>query len=204
MTEIAPDAAMAGEDCTSRAGLPRKGALLVIDFQRAVFLDRPVANRAEEVVANLVRAAGAARSAGRPVIFVRHEEPGSSWERDTQGWRWPDNLAPAQGDAVIDKTSSDAFCGTALQQILDALGVTHIVIGGYATEFCVDTTVRSAASRGFELDVLSDAHTTRDRVHLPAASIIEHHNRTWTYLVYPGSALRVRPTAEVLAAERWT
>ena len=50
---------------------------------------------------------------------------------------------------------------------------------GSATDFCVDTTVRAAASRDYEVALIADGHTTRDRPHLEAAAIIQHHNWMW-------------------------
>jgi nicotinamidase-related amidase len=71
-------------------------------------------------------------------------------------------------------------------------------VTGCATDFCVDTTVRAAASRDYEVVVVADGHTTRDRPHLDAASIIEHHNWMWENLILPRSQVRVVPTEELL------
>ncbi|MNE87205.1 Isochorismatase family protein [compost metagenome] len=58
----------------------------------------------------------------------------------------------------------------------------RLLISGCATDFCVDTTLRSAASKGFDVTVLTDAHTTADRPHLNAEQIIEHHHWMWQHL----------------------
>ena len=56
----------------------------------------------------------------------------------------------------------------------------RLVIGGYASDYCVDTTLRAAASRGLAVTVVADGHTTSDRAHLDAAAIVRHHAAIWS------------------------
>jgi nicotinamidase-related amidase len=168
-------------------------ALLIIDYQQAVFLGQPACHRSREVAAVLRTAAVRARALTWPVIFVRHEAPGTSWDRAAPGWQFGDAIKPGPGDEIVDKTSCDAFRGTDLQQLLYRRGIEGLYIGGYATEFCVDTTVRSAAAREYRTTVLADAHTTRDRPHLQAPAIIEHHNWIWSRIYNPGNPITVLP-----------
>jgi hypothetical protein len=51
------------------------------------------------------------------------------------------------------------------------------------TDFCVDATVRSTVSNDHHVVAVSDAHTLSDRPHLPATSIIAHHNWLWSGLI---------------------
>ena len=67
---------------------------------------------------------------------------------------------------------------TNLEEILKSKGIDNLVICGYASEFCVDTTVRRAAALGFTVSLVSDAHTTHDKDHVSASKIREHHNCT--------------------------
>ena len=76
-----------------------------------------------------------------------------------------------------------------------------LVIMGYATDFCVDTTVRSAASREFNVIVVAGAHTTKDRTVLAAKQIIAHHEWMWPNLICP-KGVSLLSAAEV--AERLT
>jgi nicotinamidase-related amidase len=168
-------------------------ALLIIDYQRAVFLGQPT-HRAREVAAVLTASAVRARELGWRVIFVRHEDPGTNWDRSSPGWLFSDEIKPLPGDETVDKTSCDAFRGTRLQGLLDQLQIKRLWIGGYATEFCVDTTIRSAASREFQTTVLSDGHTTRDRPDIDAPTIIRHHNWVWSNIANPGNPIRVLPS----------
>ena len=72
----------------------------------------------------------------------------------------------------------DSFLRTNLEDILNSKGINDLIICGYASEFCVDTTVRRAAALGFAVSLVSDAHTTHDKDHASAVKIREHHNCT--------------------------
>jgi nicotinamidase-related amidase len=67
-----------------------------------------------------------------------------------------DELAPIDGEVVIDKPGKGAFYATGLQDILTAGGVTQLLITGVTTEVCVHTTTREANDRGYECLVVSD------------------------------------------------
>ncbi|NVM80103.1 nicotinamidase-related amidase [Duganella sp. SG902] len=153
-------------------------ALIVIDFQNAVFVE-PAAHQAGPVLERIRGLIAAARAAGAPVVYVQHAEPGCEWEEGTDSWRFPPAIAPQPGDFVSAKSQCDAFFGTGLRAWLNERAIAHVVICGYATEFCIDTNVRHAASSGLAVTVAADAHTTRDRPHLDAVRIIEHHQAIW-------------------------
>jgi len=150
-------------------------ALLVIDAQVGL-LDR--AHRRDEVVARLADLIAKARAAGAPIIYVQHEsdEAGDLLASGSPGWQIHPALTPTGTDLVVPKRASDAFYETPLQQELDARRVTHVIIGGMKTEMCVDTTSRVAVSRGYDVTLVADAHTTTDTATLPAAQTIAYHN----------------------------
>jgi nicotinamidase-related amidase len=67
-----------------------------------------------------------------------------------------DELAPIDGEIVIDKPGKGAFYATELGAILEEVGITHLIVTGVTTEVCVHTTVREANDRGYDALVLSD------------------------------------------------
>ena len=71
--------------------------------------------------------------------------------------------------------------------MLKQYDVTELPIAGWATDFCVDTTVRAAASLGAAICVVADVHTCSDRAHLDAVAISLHHSLTWVDLIVPGT-----------------
>ncbi|MCG7597993.1 cysteine hydrolase family protein [Mycobacterium sp. PSTR-4-N] len=67
-----------------------------------------------------------------------------------------DDLAPIDGEVVIDKPGKGAFYGTDLTDVLTDAGITQLLVTGVTTEVCVHTTVREANDRGYECLVVSD------------------------------------------------
>jgi nicotinamidase-related amidase len=101
-------------------------------------------------------------------------------------------------DLVVQKTLNDAFAGTDLQAALETLAPRRVLVAGWATDFCVDATVRSAVSRNHHVVVVSDGHTLSDRPHLDAPDVIRHHNRVWSNLITKAS-IRVASARDLLA-----
>lgn len=174
-------------------------ALLVIDFQYGLIEGKQRATRADEVLANLNTLIAHARAAGHPVIFIQHDHP-QGLPHGSEAWQLHPGLARLASDIVVEKQVCDSFAQSTLAEHLTRLGVTDLWIGGYATEFCVDTCVRHAGARGYNLTVIADAHTTGDRPHLDGESIIRHHNWVWANMSVPGKPLRVLPLAEFIAS----
>ena len=155
-----------------------KTALLVIDVQKALFDRLPRPYEADAVISRINVLAEKARAASVPVFFVQHEKPGTPVERDSEGWKLPDNLAARGDDLRIGKTSPDAFLQTALHETLQSRQIKHLVICGYASEFCVDTSTRRALGLGYNVTLVADAHTTHDKSHASGEQIRRHHNAT--------------------------
>ena len=68
-----------------------------------------------------------------------------------------DALAPVEGESVIDKPGKGMFWNTRVGDILQDLGITHLVFAGVTTEVCVQTSMREANDRGFECLLVVDA-----------------------------------------------
>lgn len=65
-------------------------------------------------------------------------------------------LAPEEGEIVIDKPGKGAFYATSLHDKLIQLNITHLLFMGVTTEVCVQTSMREANDRGFECLLLED------------------------------------------------
>jgi nicotinamidase-related amidase len=178
--------------------MPPRTALLVIDMQNAMVV---MAHRAAETVAAIAGLSARARAAGVPVVTVRHR--GEDVVPGTEGWRIVPELAPREGERIVDKTTPDGFLGTDLDEVLQALGVTEVIVTGFATEVCVDSTARQALSRGYDLLVVADGHTTSRRsaadagALAPAALSIAQYNTVYRTIGWPGRRIRVRAAADV-------
>lgn len=73
----------------------------------------------------------------------------------------------------------------------------RVIVTGWATDQCVDSTVRSAISRDYHVVAVRDGHTVSDRPHLAAPEVIRHHNWVWSDLL-TNRSVRVVTTAELL------
>ena len=170
-------------------------ALVVIDVQHALF--DPLPAEGEAVVARINGLAARARAAGVPVVFVQHETAQGALAFESPGWQFAPGLAVAAGDARLRKRTPDSFLHTGLQALLAARDVRHLVVCGYASEFCVDTTVRSAAAKGYEITLAADAHTTHDKPHATGLQIRTHENETLANITSFGVAIAAVPAAEI-------
>jgi nicotinamidase-related amidase len=152
-------------------------ALIIIDMQQGAFGEGPPKHDAAGLIDRLNRLAAAVRARGGAVVFIQHDgPPGDPFHPDQPGWKLVEDLERHPADPVIAKKSCDAFLETALEEFLHRRAIDRLIITGWATDYCVDTTVRSALARGWPTIVPSDGHTAANRPHLPAEKIIAHHN----------------------------
>lgn len=153
-----------------------KSAVLVIDVQRGLFEPEPF--DADQVIEHINIVTQKARLSACPVFFIQHETEQESLAYGSEKWQLHHGLTVDNEDSIIRKTTPDSFLRTNLEEILNVNQIKNVVICGYASEFCVDTTVRRAAALGFTVSLVSDAHTTHDKRHASAAKIRKHHNCT--------------------------
>ena len=153
-----------------------RAALLIIDVQVGI-IERFNAYRGLEVLELINKLRSQARASNVPIIYVQHNgESGHPLEVGTQGWQIHPVIKPDEEDLIIRKRASDSFFETTLQRELEARGTKHLIVTGCMTEYCVDTTSRRGISMGYDVTLVSDAHTTIDNELLTAAQIIAHHN----------------------------
>ena len=153
-------------------------AILIIDVQSILFDPVPRPFEADLVVERINRVTSWARSNDVVVIHVQHEKAGSEIEFGSAGWKLQAGLKLEECDEFVRKTTPDSFLRTKLEALLKQNDVEHLIVCGYASEFCVDTTVRRAAGLGYSVELVSDAHTTHDKPHASAEQIRAHNNAT--------------------------
>ncbi|MBQ0821942.1 cysteine hydrolase [Microvirga terrae] len=182
-------------------------ALVIIDVQAGILpakgSERPaVRQRFDEVRRRIFGLVGEARRQGAPIVFVQHAgEPGHRLETGTPGWEICEDLGLTADDIVVSKTACDSFYETDLQPVLSEHGISHLVVVGLMTQYCVDTTCRRAVSLGYDVTLVADAHTTADMRSLTVEQIVDHHNALLDGFDAGAAAIKVRPASEVFVAE---
>lgn len=174
-------------------------ALLIVDLQAGLFTAPPLPFDLDGVFDRINALARRARASGAPVFLVQHETAGDELRYDSPQWQLDPRLQTQPSDILIRKTTSAPYASSGLQALLAERGIGGVVIAGYATEFCIDSTVRWSASLGLEVTLVSDAHTTHDKAHLPAEQIVRHHNATLPSISSLGARIRAMP-----ASALWT
>ena len=170
-------------------------ALLVVDVQTGVVAN---AHARDEVVANIANLVEAARRRQTPVIWVQHVS--DELPRGSEAWQIAPELSPAADEALIEKAYGDAFEDTDLEQLLAGRAVGRLVVAGAQSDACVRSTIHGAFTRGYDVTLVSDAHTTDDRTMYggpPAAQVIALTNLYWSYQSAPGRTALTVPTAEI-------
>ncbi|GJE11200.1 MULTISPECIES: cysteine hydrolase family protein [Methylobacterium] len=153
---------------------PLKGsALVMIDLQQTY---REGVMRLDGVEPALREAAALlerARAAGIPVFHVRHDAgPGSPYDVTAPIGQISPEVAPQGDEPVITKAYPSSFVGTDLQAQLEKAGVKDVVLAGFMTHMCVNSTARSAFNLGFRPTVVASATATRD-LPAPDGSVVQ-------------------------------
>ncbi|MEM5399983.1 MULTISPECIES: cysteine hydrolase family protein [Paraburkholderia] len=159
-------------------------ALIVIDLQNAVIAN---AYRRNEVLGAVNSLIDRARAAQVPVVWVRHAD--EELKAGSEAWQIVAELAPVQGEAIVEKSYRDAFESTDLEQVLSRLGVGKLIVTGAQTDMCIRSTLHGALARGYDATLVSDAHTTEDMTRRgapPPEAVINHTNLYWSNQRAPG------------------
>ena len=152
-------------------------ALLVIDVQKDVVTN---AVKTSEVIANINSLISNARTSNVPVIWVQHSD--DYLVKGSTGWEIVDELKPLPDDVRIYKTQPSSFAETDLQVQLETLGTKSLVITGAQTDYCVNATSNAGVELGYQVTLVSDAHTTEDSDTKTANDLIDEKNSTFAQI----------------------
>lgn len=176
-------------------------ALLIVDMQAGLFANGPGPHDLDSVFERINQLARRARAAGAPVFLIQHEAASTELAHGSPGWQLDARLATQASDVRVRKRSSAPYASSPLHAMLAERDVGAVAVAGYASEFCIDSTVRWSASLGYQVTLVSDAHTTHDKPHLDAASIIAHHNATLPAIHSLGAPIVAAPAATLWPGE---
>ncbi|GIN85894.1 isochorismatase [Heyndrickxia sporothermodurans] len=153
----------------------KNSALLIIDVQNEMFLEENPVFHSEKLLHNLKQLINNARSNGVPIFYIQHND--SSLQNGTELWKIHPEISPSSSDITIQKTTPDSFHRTNLYEELMKQNINHLIITGIQSEICIDTTCRRAFSLGYDITLVTDAHSTWSSSELSAQQIINHHNQ---------------------------
>jgi nicotinamidase-related amidase len=168
---------------------PQKTALLVIDVQNEYFDGKWPVPDGTIALEQIERAIAASQEANAAVIYVQHAVlkpergvfiPGS------HGFELHPRLHPRASDTCIVKNYPGSFTKTNLEDTLRHRGIDTLVISGYMTHMCCDTTAREGFQRDFHVLFLNDATATREGQHAIFGKI-DHRDLHRTTLITQAS-----------------
>ncbi len=145
------------------SALSMKRALLVIDAQNEYFTGKLPVTWPKGSLENILKAIDAAYRYGVPIIVIQHtaQTPDSPvFKKGSHEWELCPDVARHPFDLLIEKNLPGSFTGTDLEKMLRERNIDTVVISGYMTQMCCDTTARQAFHLGFGVEFLSDATGT--------------------------------------------
>jgi nicotinamidase-related amidase len=140
-----------------------KRALIVIDVQNEYFTGALPITYPGGHLDKITQTMDTAHAKGIPLIVVQHTESApdtSFFKRDSPEWQIHPQVRDRPYDLLIEKNLPGCFTGTSLEEWLKERNIDTLVIAGYMTHMCCDTTARQAMHLGMNVEFLSDATGT--------------------------------------------
>lgn len=146
-------------------------ALLLIDVQKGIndtaYYGGPTGRRNNlDAEDNIISILNKWRPSGRQVAFTKHDsiEDGSPLKLSLESGQQLDGMETQAGDIVVEKSVNSGFIGTSLELDLRRARIQRLVVAGYFTNICVETTVRMAGNMGFDTYLVHDACATMNSI----------------------------------------
>jgi hypothetical protein len=125
--------------------------------------------------------------------------------RGSEDWQYVPELIRHEAEPLVHKTFGDSFEGTDLEAVLARAGIGHVVVAGAQTDACIRSTIHGAFTRGYDVTLVGDAHTTEDQTERgapPPEQVIGHTNLYWRHQDAPGRTAGVTETRNVIFGSR--
>ncbi|MEO1282010.1 MAG: cysteine hydrolase family protein [Pseudomonadota bacterium] len=139
-----------------------KSTLILIDCQNTYRKGVMQLEGVEPALEQCEKLLERARTAGVPVVHVMHDAgPGSPYDVSAEIGTISDQVAPSDGEKVIVKEYPSSFEKTDLNDELKRFGSEDLVLAGFMTHVCVNSTARAAFNHGYRPTVVANATATR-------------------------------------------
>ncbi len=153
-----------------------ESALVMVDCQNTYRQGIMQLTHVEPALLEAQKLLNKARALGMPIIHIQHDAgPGTPYDIRTNIGAIADEVAPQNGEAVVVKQYPNAFWHTPLEAQLKSLNIEHIVLAGFMTHMCINSTARGAFNLGFKPTVVASACATRSLVG-PQSKVIDAQN----------------------------
>lgn len=132
------------------------------------------------------------------MIWVQHAD--DDLPRDSVEWEYVPELQRQDPEPLVHKRYGDSFEATDLEDRLAERRVGRLVVAGAQTDACIRSTLHGAFVRGYDVTLVSDAHTTEDQSAWgapPPEQVIAHTNLYWKYQDAPGRRAGAVATSDV-------
>lgn len=140
-----------------------KKALLVIDVQNEYFTGKLKVTYPSNSLDNILKVMDYAKENNMITVIVQHTgSDGNTFIRNSNEWEIHPKILEKSYDYIIEKTKPSSFYKTNLEEILIKEDIDEVIISGYMTQMCCDTTARDAFHKGYNVKFLSDATGTID------------------------------------------
>ncbi|MDR2220927.1 MAG: cysteine hydrolase [Methylobacillus sp.] len=137
-------------------------ALIIIDAQNTYCEGIMKLDGMEQALAECKVLLDRFRNARRPVFHIQHDAgPGTPYDVNSRIGQIVDLLAPANGEPVITKNYPNSFAGTQLDALLKQQGIENLILVGFMSHMCVNSTARGAFDTGYRPTVVASATATR-------------------------------------------
>ena len=187
------------------AQFDESSALLLVDVQKGVdVLDHwggPSGRRNNpQAESNLRLLLEGWRARGLPVFYTMHDsrEARSPLKLALPTGKIKEGLEPLAGETVVKKDVNSGFIGTNLELMLQRRRVHRLVVAGFFTNMCVETTVRMAGNLGFDTYLAADACATTNRIGLDGVDRDAELVHDMAVTSMNGEFCTALPTAQVL------
>ncbi len=140
-----------------------ESALILIDCQNTYREGVMKLENVEPALVQVRKLLDLAREHGTPVFHIQHDGgKGSPYDLNSRLGAIADEVAPMDGEYVIVKSFPNAFIQTSLDEALRKRGIENIILAGFMTHMCVNSTAHGGFNRGYKVTIVAEATATRD------------------------------------------
>merc|ERR1712063_31457 len=139
-----------------------ESALIMVDLQNTYREGIMKLDGVEEALVQASDLLARARDAKRPIFHIRHDAgKGSPYDIEAPIGQIADCVAPQGNEPVITKKFPSSFEQTNLHELLQQQSIKNLIVVGFMSHMCINSTARAAFNLGYQVTVVANATATR-------------------------------------------